>query len=145
MKPAKGYYSLIQYCPDLSRLEAANIGVLLFCPERAFLQARTVRGNQCIMRFFGRKGRDWDRIDSFKLGSKERLATESRNLNTLEDLQRFIALRANELQISAPRPMRVEDPERDLDTLFWQLVGGQHRKQRVGKKTSHARFSINEI
>lgn len=37
----KGYYSIIQYCPDLSRFEAANVGVLLFCPERAFLKALT--------------------------------------------------------------------------------------------------------
>jgi hypothetical protein len=130
MKPAKGYYSLIQYCPDLSRLETANIGVLLFCPERLFLQARTVRGNKRILRFFGKEGHDWARIDSFKLGLEERLAAENGSISTLEDLQRFIFLRANELQITPPRPMRVEDPRKDLETLFQELVGGQHRKQR---------------
>jgi hypothetical protein len=109
MKPAKGYYSLIQYCPDLSRLEAANIGVLLFCPEKLFLQARTVRGNKRIQHFFGRQRHDWDRIDSFKLGLEERLAAENGDIKTLDALERFIALRANELQISLPRPMRVED------------------------------------
>lgn len=131
MKPAKGYYSLIQYCPDLSRLEAANIGVLLFCPEILFLQARTVRGNKRIQRFFGREGHDWNRIDSFKLGLEERLTAESGNITTLEDLERFIALRANELQITSPRPMGVENPKKDLDALFQELVGGPHRKQRV--------------
>jgi len=30
MNPTRGYYCIIQYCPDLGRLEAANIGVLLF-------------------------------------------------------------------------------------------------------------------
>ena len=40
MKPSKGCYSLIQYCPDLGRLEAANVGVLLFCPEPHFLKAQ---------------------------------------------------------------------------------------------------------
>lgn len=130
MKPAEGYYSLIQYCPDRSRLEAANIGVLLFCPARLFLQARTVRGNKRIQKFFGKEGHDWDRIDSFKLGLEERLAAENGNITTLEDLKRFIALRANELQISSPRPMRVEDPKRDLEALFHELVGGQHRKER---------------
>jgi hypothetical protein len=58
--------------------------VLLFCPERLFLQARTVRNNRRIQRFFGREGHDWDRIDSFKLGLAERLAAEHGNINTLE-------------------------------------------------------------
>ena len=40
MESAKGYYCLIQYCPDLARLEAANIGVILFCPERGFIRAK---------------------------------------------------------------------------------------------------------
>ena len=37
-----GYYSVIQYCPDRSRLEAANVGVLLFVPAGGYLRARTV-------------------------------------------------------------------------------------------------------
>jgi len=40
MSLTKGYYSIIQYCPDPSRLEAVNIGVALFCPELRFLRAR---------------------------------------------------------------------------------------------------------
>ena len=30
MNQHKGYYSLIQFCPDPSRLEGINIGVLVF-------------------------------------------------------------------------------------------------------------------
>ena len=41
----KAYYCLIQYCPDMSRLEAANVGVVLFCPEKGFLAARMSRDN----------------------------------------------------------------------------------------------------
>jgi hypothetical protein len=51
--PAKGYYSIIQHCPHLGRFEAANVGVLLFCPERHFLQAITARNNSRVIRFFG--------------------------------------------------------------------------------------------
>ena len=64
----KGYYSIIQYCPDLSRLEAANIGVLLFCPEVRFIRAKTSAGNDRIRRFFGT-----DILD------KERLALDQAN------------------------------------------------------------------
>ncbi|MCX7424655.1 MAG: DUF3037 domain-containing protein [Planctomycetia bacterium] len=136
MKPTKGYYCLIQYCPDLSRLEAANIGVLLFCPDRLFLQARTARDNRRIQHFFGREDHDWSQINSFKIGIEERLEVEHPNIQTLDDLQRFIQLLANQIQITAPRPMRVRVPEEDLDRLFQDLVGGQHRKQ---KSTSFKR------
>src|SRR4051812_38482184 len=27
-----GFYSVIQYCPDLARMEGVNIGLALFCP-----------------------------------------------------------------------------------------------------------------
>jgi hypothetical protein len=137
MKPAKGYYCLIQYCPDLSRLEAANIGVLLFCPEPHFLKARTARGHRWLQRFFGSEGHDWSRIESFKIAIEERLEVENGTIRTLKDLEKFISLRANRIQITPPRPMQVHDPEKDLDQLFQELIGGEHRKQ---KATSLRRY-----
>jgi hypothetical protein len=129
MTLTKGYYSLIQYCPDQTRLEAATIGVLLFCPERAFLKALTARDNRRIRRFFGRDGHDWSRINSFKTAIAERLEGEQPEIKCLEDLETFIALRANQLQLTPPRSMRVTNPDEDLKILFDEVVGGQHRKQ----------------
>ena len=129
MTPAKGYYCLIQYCPDQTRLEAATIGVLLFCPERTFLKALTARDNRRIQRFFGREGHDWSRINSFKAAIEERLEVEQQELQSLTDLETFIALRANQFQITSPRPMRVNNPEEDLKRLYDEVVGGPHRKQ----------------
>src|SRR6266508_1608612 len=128
MKPAKGYYCLIQYCPDLSRLEAANIGVLLFCPERHFLKARTGHAARRIQQFFGLKGEEKWRIDSLRISIEERLKIEKQNFQSVEDLERFIATRANTIQITAPRPMKVYDPEKDLEELFEQLVEAHARK-----------------
>lgn len=127
MNPSRGYYCLIQYCPDLSRLEAANVGVLLFCPERQFIKARTARGNDRVKRFFGRDGLEIDRdqINAMKETVEGRLEVEAGNFTTLEDLERFIATRANEIQITPPRPMKVFEPETDLDQLFEELVGGR--------------------
>lgn len=130
MNPVKGYYCLIQYCPDLGKLEAANVGVLLFCPERLYLKARTAGNNRRIIQFFGRAGHDWDRINSLKRGIEERLAKESSGIQTLEDLQRFIALRANVVQITPPRPMKVFDPEKDLAQLAHDFLGD------IGTKTN---------
>jgi DUF3037 family protein len=123
MNPSTGYYSLIQYCPDLGRLEAANVGVLLFCPERYFLKALTIRNNGRIIRFFGSEGHDWIRINTFKKGLEDRIALEGAEVRTVEQLEKFIAQRANLLQITPPRPMKVTDPEQDLKDLFRELLG----------------------
>jgi Protein of unknown function (DUF3037) len=129
MNSATGYYSLIQFCPDPSRLEAANVGVLLFSPKHCFLKARTASDNQRIRRFFGSEGHDWQRINSFKQGIEERIQVESGTIRTLQDLELFIAKRANRLRITPPRSMNVADPEKDLDQLFRELVGGSLRSQ----------------
>ena len=123
MKPSKGYYSLIQYCPDLGRLEAANIGVLLFSPERYFLKALTSRNNSRIIRFFGSEGHDWVRINAFKKGLEDRITVEGPEIRTVEQLEKFIGQRANLLQITPPRPMKVVDPEKDLTELFKEFIG----------------------
>ena len=132
MKPAKGYYSVIQYCPDLGRFEAANVGVLLFCPEKHFIQALTSSNNGRIIRFFGSEGHDWARINTFKRGLEDRLQKEVSTIKSVEDLQQFIALRANVLQITPPNSMKVHDPEEDLRNLFEEIIGEparpEHRK-----------------
>lgn len=144
MKPEKGYYSVIQYCPDLSRFEAANIGVLLFCPESGFLKALTSRNNERIIKFFGREGHDWKRVQAFKKGIEERLQKERSSLRTLDDLQQFIAMRANLIQISDPKPMKVFDPKKDLEELFKKLVGGTSKResQKNLKKVLAEKFSL---
>jgi hypothetical protein len=101
--------------------------VLLFYPERDILEVRTSRDNPHIRRFLGEEGHDWVRIDSYKLGIEERLQIELDQLRTLDDLLDFIAQRANLIPIAPPRPMSVVDPEKDLDKLFQNLVGGQPR------------------
>ncbi|MFC1757625.1 DUF3037 domain-containing protein, partial [Planctomycetota bacterium] len=124
-KSYTGYYSIIQYCADLSRFESANIGVLLFCPELQFADAQTSSGNDRIRKFFG-KSHDWRKIDSLKLGIEERLRS-SDSLKTVEDLNEFIDRRANQFRLTEPKPIRVRDPKRQLDELFSDLVGGTPR------------------
>ena len=131
-EPKPGYYSLIQYCPDLGRQEAANVGVLVFCPDLYFLQAKVERSNSRIIRFFGKVGHDWKRINSFKQGIVNRLETESSNIRTIEDLKRFINSRANLIQISDPKPMTITDPTKDLEELFTEFFGLTETKRDGG-------------
>lgn len=128
MESSKGYYCLIQYCPDLSRLEAANIGVILFCPERRFIRAKTAQGNDRVRRFFGSQDNDWTQINAIKNSIENRLEVAGHDFKSLADLTNFISTRANEMQITPPRPMKVLNPEKDLEELFEELVGGRSRE-----------------
>lgn len=73
MRVTWGYYSLIQYCPDLSKAESVNVGVLLFCPDVKFIDARTSSGNDRVRRFFGGGSFDSARLQAAKKAIEVRL------------------------------------------------------------------------
>lgn len=121
-QPTKGYFCLVQYCPDLARQEVANVGVLLFSPEHDFLEARLVTGNQRVRRFFGEHADHVLHINSMKSALTERLRVEKKAFRNLEDLILFVETRANRIVLTPPKAVRVVDPGKDLDGLFATLV-----------------------
>ncbi len=129
MSTTTGYYSIIQYCPDASRLEAANVGVVLFCPERHYLGARTASGNGRIRRFFGPLDIDREQLNLVKMSIQNRLEVDRDQFRELADLQQFAATRANDMRLTPPRMVVVEgDLEQLLLQLFDRLVGGRAKK-----------------
>lgn len=131
MSQNKGYYSLIQFFPDPSRLEAANIGVVVYSSHDGRLCFRISRSNSRIRRFFGEQ--DWKFLNRAKEAIKNLLRTEY--FRSVEDLKAFIARRANAIQLSAPRSMRISTIEQDVDDLFRRLVGEElvdHKRRIAG-------------
>src|SRR5262245_17288017 len=128
-----GHYSLIQYCPDPSRAEAANVGVLLFCPSLDFIEARTAGGNDRVRRFFRGQPMDLEQVNVMKRSIERRLRVEADRFKTFEDLQNFVESRANDIVLTAPRSVKVLDPKGELDQLFAELVGGRMRGERATK------------
>ena len=127
MKPMRGYYCLIQFCPDPSRAEAVNLGMLLFCPDAKFIAARTSAGNLAAAKLVGKGGIDKQSLNAAKRAIQRRLQTDREAFQTLEDLQKFVDSRANILKLTQPRPVKVFDPEQNLANLFKELVGGRPR------------------
>jgi len=125
MAGLRGYYSVIQYCPDASRGEVANVGVVLFCPDCGFLEAKVAEGNDRIARFFGRSSFDPDCVNDAKHAIITRLDVERDRFRTSEDLSQFAQTRANEIVLTLPRPMKVENPVVELEELYNELVGGR--------------------
>lgn len=129
MKPQTGWFSIVQFCPDPNRLESANIGVLLFCPAMEFLEVRMSSDNRRITKFFGPLKSDRDFVDSFKKGLAERVQKEKMQIVNHEQLLDFVDRRANLIRISPPRSIRVTEPQKQLEDLFAELVGGAARRR----------------
>src|SRR5262249_23010391 len=126
--------------------EAANVGVLLFCQDRNFIDVRTAASNQHIARFFGRESYDPERLRSLKRFIEDRVRLSK--IKTMDDLNRFIESRANEILIGQPRPMKVFNPESDLQKLYEELVGGKARtpdKHRQFIRAVDDKFDVPEL
>ncbi len=145
-----GYYSVIQYCPDRSRMEAANVGVLLFVADRNYLDVRFSSGNDRIRRFFSKdRAIDFDSINAMKSMMEHRFSVELENLRERGALETFLHRFANEITFTKLRSVRVENPEAELAQLFEELVGGRIKRDPVAPLESlervRERFSQTDI
>jgi len=134
MEPTKGYYSLLQYCPDVSRAEVANVGVLLFVPESGFVDLKVSRKNERIKNIFGRDTVDVLILNSGKRALVNRVKRFREEGVDLEKIEEFIATRANELLFSPLRPTKVEHPVNNLNALYRTLVSLRGELPHMGEK-----------
>jgi hypothetical protein len=122
MNATKGYYCLVQYCPDIARAEAANVGVVLFAPEHKFIRARVSDNNKRIRKFFGDEADNYQHLNAMKNALVQRIEVEKAEFGLLENLQQFVEKRANKVILTNPKPVKVFNPEEDLNALFQELV-----------------------
>jgi len=114
----QGYYSLIQYCPDILRLEVCNVGVVLLCPDIPYLNIKVVQNHSRVGTIFGKKHLPY--VEMFKDSIARRIINEG--IVTLEGLNAFISRLANEFRMTKPRGMTVENaPEVELQKLFREI------------------------
>ena len=125
MNAEKGYYSLIQFCPNTSRMETVNVGVVLFCPASGYLDARTTGNNRRAKSLVGADNFDRYSLNAAKRSINQRLVVEKNSFDSLEDFQKFVETRGNDLRLTKPRPVKVFNPEQEMNRLFDELVRGQ--------------------
>jgi hypothetical protein len=130
MLPQPGYYSLVQYCPDPSRLESVNVGLVLFCPDMAFLDVQLARNDERIRRVFGSEGFRPASLDAAKQALAARLHSPTYRPRTLDEFRRFIDSRGNDLVLTPPRPVKVVQPGEELAQLFHRLVERPRRPRK---------------
>jgi hypothetical protein len=137
-----GYYSLIQYCPDRTSLETANVGVILFCPGWNFLDVKLTASFSRIADFFSRHDVDRVSLGASLESLKLRLLKTKEQFKTKEDLNSFIETRANEIILTPPRAIKVLKPQEDLDNLYQELLG---RRERVRQEKQAILPALDEI
>lgn len=135
----QGYYSLVQYCPDWTRLEVCNIGVMLFCPERQYLDVAMTRKNARIHAIFGKK-HSLAHVRTFKESFAERIRAERESLSGLDDLKKFISRRANSFLITEPRSIAVGEPEAELAELFSEIFGETPKQEKTKRESAKERL-----
>lgn len=149
--PSTGYYSVIQYCPDRSRMESANIGVLLYVEPLDYLKVRMASSNDRIRRFFNPDfDLDLQTINLSKRMVEHRLELEADGLRSRAEVEQFLGRFANEIVFTPLRPARVEDADAELACLFEELVSGRARRDppmeaEDGMETVRRRFEQPDI
>jgi hypothetical protein len=116
-----GFYSLVQYCPDRSREEAVNLGVVLISPAHGFIGSKMSSRSERLRKFFGETLGDVTQVSAIRRMLEHRFRDDA-SLSDPEKFEDFRRSLANEFQLSSPRPIRVENPEAELFLLFGQLV-----------------------
>jgi hypothetical protein len=122
MARTKGFFSIVQFCPDLDRGECVNVGVVLVIPILGFRKVLLSEDNEGPKQRFGRDAYDDVRLTVAKRALASRIEQEIGEWGSSEELTKFGKKEGNNLLLSAPRLILVEDAEIELTELFQRLV-----------------------
>jgi len=118
-------YAVIRVVPRVEREELINAGVLLFCLEKDFLQAR-VEVNEPRLRALWPEAdvelirQHLEAIPKICAGSPD--GGPIARLSLRERFHWLVAPRSTIIQVSPVHAGLCESPERELDELFEQMV-----------------------
>jgi hypothetical protein len=127
MPPTRALYSVVQYVPDDSRAEAANVGVVLYVPSRRWLEVRVSPSLERVRQFFHPGRQELRRIELALEAFKHRMEIARGEFSEESDLTQFASARADAVRLSVPRLVMVEEPPSELDALYTELVGDRER------------------
>ncbi|MHB8897500.1 MAG: DUF3037 domain-containing protein [Thermoguttaceae bacterium] len=119
---SRGFYSVVQYCPNRFRAEAVNVGLLLLCLEPHAVRVRMTRNHDRVRKLFAVTPPDLKNLKFAARGLTSRIENSAGELRTVEDLTEFAASRANDFRLTEPRLAKLENIEDDFERLFSELV-----------------------
>ncbi|MFO0795914.1 MAG: DUF3037 domain-containing protein [Gemmataceae bacterium] len=123
MRRTRAFYSVLQYVPDGSRAEAANVGVALFVPETGAVDVKPSPSLARVRQFFRPDRNDLQTIEHAVKAAALHLKAAKGEFQSEEDFARYAAAGATAVRLTAPRLVVVTDPEAELAELYAELVG----------------------
>jgi hypothetical protein len=119
-------YAVIRYVPRPDREEFLNVGVILYCPSKKFLQMKFALNKDRLTSFYAEA--DVEELDNLLEAFKEVCCGSSTNspIAKLDIGNRFrwlTATRSTIVQLSKVHPGFCDDPMDKLESLHEQLIG----------------------
>jgi len=118
-------YAILRVVPSVEREEFVNAGVVLHCPERAFLDCRVHVDEQRLPSLWPALDLDVIRqhLEAFpKICAGDSDAGPIAGLSRRERFQWLVAPRSTIIQVSPVHSGVCESPETALDEIFRRLV-----------------------
>lgn len=134
---ARGFYSLVQYCPDRFRSETVNVGLILTCPNPQAMKVRMTRELARLRAYFAMGKPEIDNLKRMLEGMESRITSCVDEFRTKEDLVAFALTRANDLRLTEPRLAKIETFEADFENLFAELVETQGKSAKPKRKKNY--------
>ena len=106
--------------------------MVLFVPSRRFVDVQLAQDQKRIEKLFGKQDRKY--INVLKSAFAERVKNEFSQSYSIERIEQFARLRANNIRLSKLLPIVVDEPIKDLEQLFQSLVGELDDAQRRPKR-----------
>lgn len=119
---AKGFYSVIQYCPDRFRAEGVNVGLVLLCLEPHALRVQMTQKFDRVRKLFGISKSDLNSLKFAIEAMKSRIESATDGWRTPDEFAAFAGSRANDLRLTEPRLAKIADIDADFKRLFSELV-----------------------
>ena len=118
-------YAILRIVPRVERQEHINAGVILFCLERDFLQARVELDEERLRALWPETDVDLVRqhLEAIpRIGAGRPDAGPIARLSLRERFHWLVSPRSTMIQVSPVHSGLCEDPERTLDDLFRRMV-----------------------
>ena len=148
MSTQRGFYSVIQYCPDSYRAESANVGVVLYIPATGYLAARWSPEFERVKRFFQLDADSVARVASAVRALDHRLQILKTEGVSEADLTKFIATRADQVQLTPLRLVMVDQVGTAIDELFTDALdeatttAPRHRRRAIVPEAISRAFEV---
>lgn len=121
---SRGFYSLIQYCPDRARAEMVNVGLIILNEETQAIDVKLTKNYDRVCRLFNIDATDLEILKFEAISLVGQMIIRSNDLRTFDELTQFIRSRANDFHLTDLRSVRLSE-DVTFESMFARLVDTQ--------------------